>query len=372
MGTYPSYAFTPKDDAIIIWAAGQIFHVPLTTNAVGERVSAGTPSPIPFVAHVEKRIAKTVTSETDILDLETRDTQRVHAFTELRTNKDGSKVTFQASGATYVYSPGKDGKGHLQPVPVLYPDAPYFSPSFVPGIDELVIHARWSNTNFTTFELANTTSGKVYELTGLSLGRYYSPILCECTGLSRMIAFVKTDGDYITGDIVATAGAGLYVGELALPSPSQESETIAVKNVRFVSEIPNWDSPAHTKLRFMERNAKLLVQQSQSATVIDLASGPDRNGEYKTEDVAYGRMSTEIAVAPSGKTVNAAIVDFYHIYFAPNVTTDDAIWSKPGSSSKGLARLSLDGGHDVIWSADGQRLSWFLGKSAFVILLYSH
>ncbi|KAJ3550145.1 hypothetical protein NM688_g5104 [Phlebia brevispora] len=343
MGTYPSFAFTPNDDAIIIWAAGQ-------------------PVPIPFIARVEKRIAATLDSDTDILHLETRDKQRVHAFTELRTNEDGSKATFQASGATYVYALGKKGKGRLQAVPVLHPDAPYYSPSFVPGADDLIIHARWSDLNFTTFELANVTSGKVSELTGLPLGRYYSPILCECAGLNRKIAFIKTSGDYLSGDIVATAGAGLYVGDLTLPSPSSKSDVISVKHIHFITEAASWDSPAQTKLRFLEKNAKILIQQSSSATIIDLAAGPDKFGEYQSDDVAYGRMSTELVVAAgSSKTINAAVVDFFHVYFAPNITTEDAIWSKPGSSTKNLVRLSLDGGHDIVWSADGKRLSWFLG-----------
>lgn len=77
MGTYPSFAFTPADDAIIIWAAGQIYHVPLATNAVGERVSGGKPQAIPFIAHIEKRLAETRSSKIDIKTTETADTQRV-------------------------------------------------------------------------------------------------------------------------------------------------------------------------------------------------------------------------------------------------------------------------------------------------------
>ncbi|THG95346.1 hypothetical protein EW026_g6293 [Hermanssonia centrifuga] len=355
MGTYPSFAFTPKDDAVIIWAAGQIYHVPVSTNTLGERVSGGTPKTIPFTAHIEKRIAETVSSTTDILKLETQDTQRVYAFTELRVNSDGSKTTFQGSGATYVYS-----NESLQAVPVLHTDAPYYSPSFVSGADELVIHARWSDTNFTTFELANMTSGEAYELTGLPLGRYFSPILCECSGSSRKIAFIKTGGDYLTGDIVATAGPGLYIGDLKLPSSSEKSKEIAVRNVHFISQYPSLDSPAVTKLRFLEGSAKLLVQQSQRAFIIDLTSKPDKFGEFKGKTIATGLMSTELAAAPSGDLANVAIVDFFHIYFAPNVSAEEALWSKPGNSTKGLARLSLDGGHDVVWSGDGKKLFWFL------------
>ena len=144
-------------------------------------------------------------------------TIRVYAFYELRADEAGKKVVFQGAGATYVQEVGEDA-GPAREVPKLHASAPYFSPSFVPGTSDLVIHSRWSDVNFTTFELANLTSGVAYELTGLPLGRYYAPVLCSCSGANRQIAFLKTSGDYLTGDVVATAGAGLYIGELTLPS----------------------------------------------------------------------------------------------------------------------------------------------------------
>ncbi len=365
MGTYPSFAFTPEDDAIMIWAAGQIYHVPLTTNTAGERVSGGKPKAIPFIAHIEKRLAETRSSKIDIKVTETADTQRVYAFQELRVDESGDKVVFQAAGATYVQQVGEDAKP--QRVPTVHPDAPYYSPSFVPGVSDLVLHARWSDVNFTTLELANFTSGVAYELTGLPFGRYYSPIACACSGLNRQIAFVRTGGDYLTGDVVATAGAGLYIGELTLPSSSDvKSSSVAIKNIRYVASEIDTDDLLHTQLQFLEKNKKLLVQDSRRAFVIDLAAGPNELGDYPHETLATGRSSDELAIpSPSsgsskGKT-QAAVVDFYHVYYVPAVTADDAIWSKPANATKGLLRLSLDGGHSITWSGDGSKLFWFLG-----------
>ena len=92
-GTYPSFAFTPNDDAIIIWSAGKIYHVPLAMNKHGERVSAGEPQIIPFQAHIEKRIAETRSSKTDIKSVETAETQRVYAFHELRVDEAGEATS---------------------------------------------------------------------------------------------------------------------------------------------------------------------------------------------------------------------------------------------------------------------------------------
>lgn len=364
MGTYPSFAFTPKDDAVIIWAAGKIYHVPLSTNTAGERVLAGEPKVVPFTAHIEKRLAETRTAKIDLKAVETADTQRVYAFHELRVDESGEKAVFQAAGATYVQAVGEEVVP--QRVPALVPAAPYYSPSFVPGAHDLVLHARWSDVNFTTLELANLTSGVAYELTGLPLGRYYSPIACACTGLNRQIAFVRTGGDYLTGGVVATAGAGLYIGDITLPSESGLGKSsIAIKNLRFIPTSIDTSDLLHTQLRFLEKNKKLLVQEPRKAFVIDLASGANEFGDYLSETLASGRMSDELVVPPpasgSKGTTPAAIVDFFHVYYAPAVKADDAIWSKPANATKGLLRLSVDGGHSITWSGDGSKLFWFLG-----------
>ncbi|TFK34840.1 hypothetical protein BDQ12DRAFT_688936 [Crucibulum laeve] len=366
MGTYPSFAFTPSDDAVIIWAAGQIYTVPLTVNDQGEKVaSSKEPSPIRFTAHIEKRLAETLRGGVDVVGMETKDTQRVRSFKELRVDDKGERVIFQAAGTTYVQ---KIGKKNPTNVPVLHVGTPYYSPSFVHGVDNLIIHARWSDTNFSSLEIADLAAGVSHELVGLPLGRYFSPILCECDGSGRQLAFIKSAGDLLTGDIVATGGAGLYIGEINLPSTaSLKSEIIKVNNLRFVpSEI---DTSDRVNIRFLEKNKKLLVQQSSRAFIIDLGKGPNEIGIYDHQTLATGEMSTELTVSPrSGKNGNfvadnVAFVDFFHVYLASgaDVKEGQGVWSKPANATKGLARLSLDGGHDVTWSRDGKKLFWFLG-----------
>ena len=85
------------------------------------------------------------------MTVETADTQHVYAFHELRSDARGETAVFQASGATYVQKVEGRGADQAQKVPTLHSGAPYFSPSFVPGEMDLVVHARWSDINFTTF-----------------------------------------------------------------------------------------------------------------------------------------------------------------------------------------------------------------------------
>ncbi|KAJ7765443.1 hypothetical protein DFH07DRAFT_737741 [Mycena maculata] len=366
MGTYPSFAFTPSNDAVIIWAAGQIHSVPITMNAFGELIAdpSHPPAPIRFKAHIEKRLAETVTGTFDLVGAETAATQRVTAFKDLRADATGRRVVFQAAGASYVQALGRTA---TKPVPVLHSTAPYYSPSWVPNADELVIHARWSDTNFSTFEVADLASGKAYEVAGLPLGRYFSPVVCECDGLHRKIAFLKSGGDSLSGHIVATAGEGLYVGDLTLPGGESKAE---IKNVHFVpSEISTGD---RVNMRFIEKNKKLLVQQSSRAFIIDLGAGPSGvAGTYTHISVASGRMAAELAVSSphivksTSKPYTAAGIAFvegYNVYLVDgdNLKNEEAVWAKPANATAGLTRLSLDGGHDVTWSPDGKKVFWFL------------
>ncbi|KAL0576197.1 hypothetical protein V5O48_005764 [Marasmius crinis-equi] len=394
MGTYPSFSFTPNDDAVIIWAAGQIYRVPLKKNDFGERVLAETPQPIPFSALIELRLGELHSYETsvDLLGLETQDTSRLYAFKDLRVDEEGKRAVFQAAGVTVVQDLGKS---NITNVPVLQSTSPYYFPSFAPGTSgNMIVHARWSDTAFTSFEVADLKADKAFEVSGVPRGRYRSPVLSSSQGTTRKFAFVKLAGDYLSGEVVAIAKPGLYVGDLDLTSLENGSGSkLELSNLKFVpTEI---DPSSGFNLRFLDDGTKLLAEQEQKSFIIDLAGEGDEVGKPPHFTIATGRTSTEIRVSvkpqqfqfrdwldcmeegdilcrtfnanDSGFVVeNAAFADFLIPYVAPgsNVENgDDAagVWSKPGNSTEGLARVGLDGGHSLTWSEDGKKLFWFLG-----------
>lgn len=375
MGTYPSFSFTPDDSAIIIWAAGQIYSVPLSTNSLGERGLGGTPVPIRFKAHIEKQVAETrkIDGELDYLAHETANTTRVTSFEALKADAKGHKVVFQAAGTNYVQILGKD---HATSIPTVSRGSAYYSPSFIEGTDHtLVIHSRWSDANFTSFEVADLDKHTAYPVTGLPLGRYLVPTVSSFGKSKRNLAFVKTGGDLLSGNVVATAKPGLYIGTIDL-KPNKGKE-VQVTDLKFVpSEISTGDV---IRLEFVE-DSKLLAQQSSLAFIIDLAGTPDDVGKPPHSTLATGRMSSELLVSTTkAKTSifdwstkkadagyvadNVAFIDFMHVYVASGASIADgeSVWSRPGNATKGLARLSLDGGHDLAWSGDGRKLFWLLG-----------
>lgn len=355
MGTYPSFAFHPSDEAILIWAAGQIYHIPLALNALGERVLGDTPRPVGFRAHIEIKLAETIKATTDVREFE-KGEQRLHAFTQLALDETGTRAVFQAAGVTYVQVLGSTSPA--QRVPVAHPGAPYYSPSFVGGSNNLIIHGRWSNTYFSSFEIADLDTGDVYQLAGLPLGRYFSPVISSGKGAARTIAFVKTGGDVLTGDVVATAQTGLWIGEVTLPTEATPSRSIPVVNARRIrTSIRSSDDAL--KLGFISSH-ELLVHQSARVFAVDLSRGADERGHDAEKIVANGHSTDELVF--SNNTQGAAFVNFQQVYYAPEVTSSTDLWSKPSKAPTGLARLSLDGGHDLVVSGDGNVVGWFLGK----------
>jgi hypothetical protein len=371
MGTYPSFSFTPDDSAIIIWAGGQIWHVPVGVNDSGEKTkhSSASPRSIPFEATIHKYLADTRSSKSDLTAVETAKTQRTYAFKGLSADHDGHRVVFQAAGRTYQQLVGDDSGPH--PIPAVKSSGAYYSPSFVSGQTPLVIQARWDDKSFSAIEISDIRAKVAYELTGIPFGRYYSPILCSCKGQTRTLAFVRLGGDLLTGDVVATGSPGLYLAEVELPK-IPVPQTISVNQLRFVpSEI---DLNDHLRLRFEEGNSKLVVQQSHRSFVIDLSASPNELGQYPHTTIASGRMSTETAIAPGGDAF--AMVEFMNVYLVGTAqfNANDPVWSKPGNSTIGLARTSLHGGHDIAFSGDGKRLFWFLGEpfSSLIPIWCSH
>lgn len=395
MGTYPSFAFTPSSSSpgIIIWAAGQIWHVPLAHNAEGELVAATratnnadlAPKVIPFTAQISKKLAETRRMKTDVRKLESGP-QRVRAFTQLALDESGERAVFAGAGQTWVQvlgdslinpttlNPVDDANflGTAKPaqrIPHLQPSAGYYSPSFVPA-SSFILHARWDDTHFSFLELADLESGQVWEVVGLPKGRWFGAVVSgPAANGARTAVLVKTGGDALTGNVVATAQTGVWVGEITLPSHSCSKGTIELTNLRYVQS--SIDPSDVVKLSFVDgKSDEVFVQQSDSVLRVSLRDGAEKV-------VARGKGTDELVFSPSGSvpsissrlarhnqaTGGAAFVSLFHVYYASpsSVDSEKAMWAKPGKAPKHLARLSGDGGHDVVFSGDGSVIGWFLG-----------
>jgi len=95
--------------------------------------------------------------------------------------------------------------------------------------------------------LADYKAQRAFSVTGLPLGRYFSPTVCRCQGRKRKIAFIKSAGSHLSGDIIATANPGLYIADITLPS--FDDDEVKIQKIQFVtSEV---DTEDHVSLRFV-------------------------------------------------------------------------------------------------------------------------
>ncbi|KAL1742540.1 hypothetical protein HDZ31DRAFT_43021 [Schizophyllum fasciatum] len=372
-GTYPSFAFTPNDDAIIIWAHGLIWRVPLSLSPAGQRVAGNTPSPIPFIAHLELQLADTRKEALDLVALETRPSHPVRTFRELDVDYAGSRVVFEAAGVTYMHDTARNLTTEL---PRLHSNAAYFSPAFVPDT-ELIIHTRWvddvetrSDTAiFSTFELVHVASGRVWEVAGLPAGRHFSPSVSGGKGSLRKLAFMRAAGDVITGNVVETANPGLYVADIELPdiafvSPGARtgSRFARATNVRRIGSDVAATTMGFLRLEFASAN-QVLVHTPRRTVSVNLDSDPEASGLPAHTTLAQGRMSSELRVRPTRGPHGAAFVDHYHVYYIPQVMAHTDLWAKPANATPGLVRLTINGGHDLAWSGSGETLFWASGPT---------
>lgn len=288
--------------------------------------------------------------------MENKDTMKVNTFRSLDVDAKGEWAVFQGAGVTSIQN---ILNATTAGVPVLDENAPYYSPGFVGGSSTQIIHARWSDANFTTFEIADIQSGVAFDVERIPRGRYHSPALSGGPGRLRHIAFVKTASSTLTGSVVAKTRPGLYMADVILPDLS--GGNAVASNMRFIGAlVPGVVD--RIRLRFVEGRDQLLVQESERVYTIDFSPDSQAMVAYPQQLLVAGEMTSEIAV-PSADSQLVSFTEFKHVYLASidKLEPDEKLWARPGNATKGLARLSVNGAHDVAWSGDGKIVFWFSG-----------
>jgi hypothetical protein len=290
---------------------------------------------------------------------------------------DGKRVIFQGAGRTYMHSLVDNRTTELR---TAHNTAPYFTPEFITSSEgsseSLIINTRWSDSRFSSFELIDLRCDVIYEINGIPLGRYYAPTMSRGSQSTRTLAFIKKSSEILTGDIIATSQPGIYTANLVLPSSCSSHHKIRSLFAEDITFIPSdivttppfkmRFASERSQLKFTPDNKRLIVQQDLHVFTVDLHGETDIFGRRPHTSIARGEMTDELTLSAlpsfSREPVWAAFVDFYHVYIAPLPSPEDPpLWTKPGKATKGVMRVSTNGGHDIAWSGDGKALYWFSG-----------
>lgn len=351
MGAYPNYGWVANDTALIIWAQGQIWRVPVLQNALGERAGAGAPFKLPFEASIELALGPTRYSITDIREQELAHVGSVTALRGLRSNEAGDAVVFEAAGDNYMASLGST-TDHPVVAALAKPeqDVSCYAPSFVHG-STFLLQACWDARNLTSFYLSNSGASSPAIINGQPRGRYISPV---SNGVN--IAYVRTGKDYMFGDVEETFGEGVWVGRITLPNA-----TVAHPIISDLKHIPSIQSSHETKLDMavVDGHDTLIVRNPSMIVLYDMRTGVQ-------SVLATGKTTMEMVVPPATRQRLMAFRDFQHVWLSSGQrSTSHAVWSKPGDADtpKDLVRLTKTGGHDVAISGDGSRVLWLNGPT---------
>ncbi|KAI1340702.1 hypothetical protein F5Y15DRAFT_48963 [Xylariaceae sp. FL0016] len=349
MGAYPNYGWTANDSAIIIWSQGQIWSLPLRLNHLDERVAATSgPRKLSFQAHIDLKLGPTRYSESKIKDSELAQHHQARALRALRSNYAGDQVVFEAAGDNFIV---QVSSGVTRPVPKPDDTVSCYSPSFTTS-SHCILQACWDDRNFTSFYLADIDSGRVSVVYGLPRGRYISPVMGN-----DYISFVRTGKDYMFGDVEETFGEGIWIGRFDFREDRCESPSATALQM-----ISGFESGPETKLELVTRQEKavLLVKNPGAVAEFELDNGEKRS-------ILSGKTAVEMtAYAAAGGQQTVAFRDFQHIWLSANLESSSVeVWSKPGDSKTptNLLRLTEHGGHDVVFSGDGQKVFWLFGPT---------
>lgn len=316
-GVYTGFAWTPDDEAILIWSGGKIKRV--------QTRSPFTVTEIPFRCTVRNKVAEALRFPQQI----TADRFSPKVIRNAVTSPDGQWLVFHAVG--YLWKKAlPDGK----PLRLTNGSDFEFEPSFSADGQSLV-YVSWNDTAMGSIHLMNWNAASAPSRVPLSKGIYRHPSFAPD---GRSILFQKEDGNEIMG-FSHTVQPGIY-----------EVRTDG-SGLRFISEsgsAPRWNKEGN----------RIYTQRGNSFGSYN-ADGEDDRPLFKSQ---YGKQFT---VSPDGKWV--AFTDLHQVYVAAFPPIGKTIDLGSGTSAIPVRKVSKDAGLNLHWSSNSQVLHYTLGDQYFSV-----
>jgi Tol biopolymer transport system component/imidazolonepropionase-like amidohydrolase len=317
-GVYPSMAWMPDSQSVVVWAGGKIRRVFIQTRETPE---------IPFHVKETRDIIEALRFPVQVAP----ETFRARMLRWVVVSPKGDSVVYQALGKLWI-----------RPLPNGLPrrltsDESHFEhhPSFSPDGTQ-VLYTTWNDDALGAIRATQVGGGQTRTLT-TDPGHYADPVFSPD---GRSIVFVRAGGNSVLSPHWSSE-PGIYV----MPAAGG-----AARRLTQSASEPHFGSRSD-RVFFSARENDKTHLKSIGLDKSDLRT-------HVTSDAA-----AELRVSPDGRWI--AWTEYFNAYIAPLPATGQAITLGPKAKALPIRRVTRDAGNYLHWSGDSQRLHWALGPELY-------
>ncbi len=324
-GVYPTFAWTPDNKYIVLWARGKILKID---------IADGSETTIPFHIQDERRITPALRFPVEVAP----DEFDVKILRWAQVSPDGSQVVYQALGHLYVrdlpdgeprrLTPQND---HFEMYPSLSRDGRH------------VVYTTWNDTELGSVRVASLDSGPSQEHWTVTNhpGHFIEPVFSPD---GETILYKRVGGGLIRSSLWSR-DQGIY----RVPARGGEAKRILKKG----------RSP-----QFGAANDRFFYQDGKSEKDADNRTFISVDLDGKEPQTHYtSKWATDYRISPDGKWL--AFIERFNVYLAPFVQTSRSVLVGPKGKTLPIAQVSEEAGNSIHFSGDSQRLHWSLGPDLF-------
>lgn len=324
-GVYPSMAWLPGSQELVLWAQGKIWRVDPFKQ---------TGTEIPFRIQDTRDVRKAVRFATAVAP----DQFDVKQLRWLQVSPQGDRVVYSALG--YLFA--QDLPGGVAKRLTSRSDAFEFYPSLSRDGKTLVF-VTWNDKDQGSVRTLDLKSGEENVLTDAP-GKYLQPRLSPD---GKTVVFVKAKGGYLT-----TPWNALETGVYTVAATGGGTP------VRIAKE---GDAP-----QFGNRNDVVYLTRQGEKDEVDLFSKLvkiDLADQSRETEIAKSEFVSEYLVSPDGKWL--AFSERFHSFVTPLLQASKPISVGSKMTALPVKQLDVNATESLHWAADSSKLHYGLGRQLF-------
>lgn len=318
-GVYPTMAWAPDNQSIVLWAGGKIGRVDLASKSFKE---------IPFHISGKRKVLEALRSPIEVHPAKF-DTKMLRW---VQTAPDGKSVVYQALGRLYVHDLETKKVRRI----TTDDDVFEFYPSFSRD-GSTIVYTTWNDTGLGTVRTVPARGGKGKTITAKP-GHYVEP---RFSPDGKTIVYRKVSGGRLRSP-TWSRDTGLY----AVPAKGGDPDRISREGFD-----PHFGADSD-RVYYMKG-----VDEGKSELRSIGLDGREQRTHLRSD------FADEFRVSPDGRWV--AYQELFHVYVTPFPATGKTVEVGPKSKAIPQTKLTRDAGAYLHWSGDARKLHWALGPELY-------